>query len=155
MSGIVATRDFWGVELGIARRSGGQRRERVTVAVGEAARAPAVRASAAVQFVLKPAARAGTSPYAGVGLAFAGSRRAHGAGYLGVMLGVEAAPGRTRGWYVELGLEGGVRMAGGVRWRRFSPPRRVQTYEGRSPERPIPNQVFAPTAAARATTGRQ
>ena len=115
----------------------------------------AARASAAVQFVLKPTARTGTSPYAGMGLAFAAAKRAHGAGYLGVMLGIEAAPGRASGWYVELGLEGGVRMAGGLRWRRFSPARRVGTYKGRSRERPIPNQLFAPTGAARATTGRQ
>lgn len=120
VSGVVGTRDFWGVELGIARRPGGQRRERFTVAVGGAAGAPAVRASVAVQYVLKPAARIGTSPYAGVGLAFAGAEGAHGAGYLGMMLGLEAAPRRGRGWYVELGFEGGVRAAAGLRWRRFS-----------------------------------
>ena len=108
------------MEVGLGRRSGGQRRERVTVAVGDAGGEPAVRVSGAVQFVLKPAAPAGTSPYAGVGLAFAGARHAHGAGYLGVMLGVEAAPGRSRGWYVELGVEGGLRVAAGMRWRRFS-----------------------------------
>ena len=80
-------------------------------------------ASAAVQLVLTPAARTGTSPYAGVGLAFAGVEGARGAGYLAMMLGVEAAPGRARGWYVELGLEGGVRVAAGLRWRRFSSAR--------------------------------
>ena len=123
MTGVVATRDFWGLELGVARRPGGQRREALTVSLGDAAGAPGVRVRAAVQFVLKPAARAGTSPYAGVGLAFAGAQRAHGAGYLAVMLGLEAAPGRVRGWYVELGLEGGARVAAGVRWRRFSSAR--------------------------------
>ena len=82
-----------------------------------------MRVSAAVQLVLTPAARTGTSPYAGVGLAFAGVEGARGAGYLAMMLGVEAAPGRARGWYVELGLEGGVRVAAGLRWRRFSSAR--------------------------------
>jgi hypothetical protein len=120
MSGVVGTRDFWGVELGLARRPGGQRRERFTVAVGRVGGAPAVRASVAVQYVLKPAARIGTSPYAGVGLVFAGAEGAHGAGYLGMMLGLEAAPRRGRGWYVELGFEGGVRAAAGLRWRHFS-----------------------------------
>lgn len=119
-SGSVATRDFWGVEVGVARRSGGQRREALAMAVGELAGGPAVRASASLQFVLAPAARAGTSPYAGVGLVYAGAARARGAGYLAVVLGVEAAPARSRGWYLELGLEGGVRLAGGVRWRRLS-----------------------------------
>jgi len=106
--------------VGLARRSAGQRCERVAVAVGESGGEAAVRVSAAIQFVLKPAARAGTSPYAGVGLAFAGARHAHGAGYLGIMLGLEAAPGRPHGWYVELGVEGGLRVAAGMRWRRFS-----------------------------------
>jgi hypothetical protein len=118
-SGIVATRDFWGIEVGVARRPG-QRRERVTVAVGDAAGAVGVRVGAAVQFVLKPTARSGTSPYAGAGVTYAGARGARGAGYLAVMLGLEAAPGRTRGWYVELGLEGGVRLVAGLRWRRVS-----------------------------------
>ena len=119
----MATRDFGGVEAGVARRSGGQRREAVLVALGVAGGAPGVRVSAAIQFVLKPAARSGTSPYAGVGLAFAGAGDAHGAGYLAVMLGLETAPGRARAWYVELGLEGGVRVAAGLRWRRFSSAR--------------------------------
>jgi hypothetical protein len=123
VNGIVAARDFGGVEAGIARRSGGQRREAVAVALGDAGGAPGVRVSAAVQFVLKPAARSGTSPYAGVGLAFAGAADTRGAGYLAVMLGLEAAPGRARAWYVELGLEGGVRVAAGLRWRRFSSAR--------------------------------
>jgi hypothetical protein len=120
MTGIVATRDFWGVEVGIARRGAGQRRERMTVAAGDAGGAAGVRIGAAVQFVLKPAAQTGTSPYAGVGLVFAGADGARGAGYLAIMLGLEAAPRRPRGWYVELGLEGGVRLVAGLRWRRFS-----------------------------------
>jgi hypothetical protein len=122
-SGIVASRDFWGVEIGVARRPGGQRRGAVTVALGEAGGAAAVRVSAAVQLVLTPGARTGTSPYAGVGLAFAGAEGERGAGYLAMMLGVETAPARARGWYVELGLEGGVRLAAGARWRHFSPAR--------------------------------
>ena len=93
------------------------------MALGAAGGVPGVRLSAAVQFLLNPAAHAGTSPYAGVGLAFAGAESAHGAGYLAVMLGVEAAPARARGWYVELGLEGGVRVTAGLRWRRFSSAR--------------------------------
>jgi hypothetical protein len=120
VTGIVATRDFWGVEAGFARRPGGQLREAVSVALGEAGGSAGVRVRAALQFVLKPAVRSGTSPYGGVGLAFAGSEGAHGAGYLAVMLGLEAAPGRSCGWFVEVGLEGGVRVAAGMRWRRFS-----------------------------------
>jgi hypothetical protein len=92
----------------------------VSVAAGETGGSAGIRVRAAVQFVLKPSARSGTSPYAGVGLAYAGSERAHGAGYLAVMLGLEAAPQRSRGWYFEAGVEGGVRVAAGLRWRRVS-----------------------------------
>jgi len=116
----VASRDFWGVQGSVARRPGGQRRAAVTVALGDAGGAPGMRVNAGMQFVLKPAARSGTSPYAGVGLAFAAAHHAHGAGYLAVTLGLEQAPGGVRGWYVELGVEGGVRAAAGVRWRRFA-----------------------------------
>lgn len=120
-SGVVATSDFWGGEMGIARRPGGQLRQAVTLALGDAGGALGVRVRGAAQFVLKPAIRHGISPYAGVGLAFAASEGAQAAGYLAVMAGVEAAPGGTRGWYMEMGLEGGARVAAGVRWRRFSP----------------------------------
>jgi len=54
-----------------------------------------------------------------VGLAFAGAATTHGAGYLTALVGVEDAPGRTAGWYAEVGLGGGVRVAAGWRWRRF------------------------------------
>ena len=120
---IAATRDFWGAELGVARRPGDQGRLTARVAVGEASGATAVRVGATAQFLLKPAARSGTSPYAGVGVAFAGTTGVRGAGYLVAMLGLEGAPGRPRGWYVEVGLEGGVRAAAGLRWRRFRPRR--------------------------------
>ena len=120
VSGLAARRDFFGAELGVARRPGDQGRLAASVALGEADGAAAVRVGATAQFVLKPTARSGTSPYAGVGLAFAGAAGVRGAGYLVTVLGLEAAPARPRGWYVEVGLEGGVRAAAGLRWRRFS-----------------------------------
>jgi len=78
-----------------------------------------VRVAGSAQFVLRPAAHAGASPYAGLGLAFAGARGVSGGGYLAALLGVEAAPGTRRGWFVELGVGGGVRAVAGVRWRRL------------------------------------
>jgi hypothetical protein len=118
-SGILATRDFWGVELGLARRPPGQGRIAVTAAAGAASGAAALRVVATGQFMLAPAAQSGASPYAGLGLAFAGARGRHGAGYLTGVLGLESAPGRSRGWYAELGLGGGLTAACGIRWRRF------------------------------------
>jgi hypothetical protein len=91
----------------------------VTAAAGAADGAAALRIAATGQFMLWPGAQRGTSPYAGLGLAFAGARGRHGAGYLTGVLGLESAPGRSRGWYAELGLGGGFSAACGIRWRRF------------------------------------
>ena len=111
--------DFWGAELSLAERPGGQTRFLLSAAGGRYEGAAAVRLGVAGQFVLRPAARAGVSLYAGLGVAFAGASGARGAAYLTAMLGLEAAPARPQGWYAELGLGGGVRLAGGWRWRRF------------------------------------
>ena len=123
--------------------------------------APAVRATAAVQFVLM-APGAALRPYGGIGVAYAGTEGARSAGYLALMLGVEGKPERGRGWFVEAGVEGGVHLAAGLCWR-LSPARRTQKHEGRSLERPVRlrsdlqalNQLAAPTGIVRATTGRQ
>jgi hypothetical protein len=42
-----------------------------------------------------------------------------GSGYLTALVGFETTPGRVGGWYGEIGLAGGVRVAAGRRWRRF------------------------------------
>jgi len=116
---VIATSDFWGGEVGFARGSGG-RRLAAAVAGGSDGGAAAVRVGATLQFQLRPRASSGASPYAGIGLAWTGVEDTHGAAYLAVLVGVEAAPAKARGWYVELGLEGGVRVAAGLRWRRFN-----------------------------------
>src|SRR6267378_1085367 len=81
--------------------------------------AGAVRLAASAQFLLEPGARKGASLYGGFGIAFAGATSQHGAGYLTALVGLESAPGRTAGWYAELGFAGGVRLAAGRRWRRL------------------------------------
>ncbi len=121
VAALAGRRDFWGVELGVAHRPGGQGRLALTVAGGGYEGRAGMRVEATAQFVLKPAARLGMSLYGGLGLAFVGGSETHGAGYLTALLGLETAPGRTSGWYGELGLGGGVRVAAGRRWRRFPP----------------------------------
>jgi len=114
-------------EAGLAYRPGGQGRLAFAVAGGSEAGDAALRAHLTWQFLLTPAARRGTGLYAGVGGALAVARETPGAGYLAIVLGLEAAPGRggggagqgLRNWYVELGLGGGVRAAAGWRWRSF------------------------------------
>ena len=80
-----------------------------------------MRVAADAQLLLRPGDRSGPEPYGGLGLAFFGAEGERGAGYLTAQVGVEAAPGRRRGWYAELGLGGGVRLSLGRRFRRFPP----------------------------------
>src|SRR5881628_916553 len=117
---VLAHRAFWGPELGVARRSGGQGRFAVTAACGDYERALGVRLEATVQFLLRPAELRGIGPYGGLGLAFVGSDGARGARYLTALLGVDTGPGARAGWYAELGLGGGVRLALGRRFRRIA-----------------------------------
>lgn len=78
-----------------------------------------MRVEATGQFLLEPGERRGAGPYGGLGLAFVGANGARGASYLTALVGVEAASGAREGWYVELGLGGGIRIAAGRRLRRF------------------------------------
>lgn len=117
--GALARWTFSGAGLGVARRVGNQTRLALFAAGGTLDGAAALRLDGAAQFLVTPAARSGAGVYGGAGLAFQGARRARGAGYLLALLGLEGTPGRHAGWYVEVGLGGGVRLAAGWRWRRF------------------------------------
>lgn len=114
---VAARRSFLGAGGGVARRAG-QARVAVSATLGSEAGAAAFRFSGTADFVLSPEARDRT-PYAGLGLSFAGVRRGAGAGYLVAVLGLEARPAERRGWYVEAGLGGGVWAAAGIRWRHL------------------------------------
>lgn len=116
---VLAHRAFWGPELGVARRAGGQGRFALAAACGDYERALGVRLDATAQFLLRPGERRGVGPYAGLGLAFIGSEGTRGAGFLTALLGVDQGPGARAGWYAELGLGGGVRLTLGRRFRRF------------------------------------
>jgi hypothetical protein len=118
-STIVARRTYAGAELGLGYRPGGQSRVALVVAAGSERDRAALRAQLAAQFLVTPAARAGPGLYGGLGIAFAGRRGSAGAAYLALLLGLEEAPGRRAGWYSELGLAGGLRVAAGWRVRRF------------------------------------
>jgi len=115
----LARRQFWGAGLGIARRVSGQTRFGLGAAGGSLSSDAALRLEATGQFLVSPAVRSGVGLYGGAGIAWQGGNRTPGAGYLTLLVGVESAPGRRSGWYAELGLGGGVRMAAGWRWRRF------------------------------------
>jgi hypothetical protein len=123
-AGPVATwarRTFSGFAIGLARRPGGEGRLAFSAAFGAVDGHAALRLEATAQFVVLPGARSGISPYGGVGVAYLGARPYRGAGMLVLLVGVEAAPGRSGGWFGELGLGGGVRFRAGYRWRHLPP----------------------------------
>ena len=113
--------DFYGLSAGIALRPGGQGRIAVSGAGGAVDGQAALRLEATAHFLVTPGAKRGVSPYGGIGVAYMGSRGRRGVGALVALVGVEAAAGRRRGWFGELGLAGGVRVRLGIRWRRFPP----------------------------------
>ena len=113
--------DFYGVAAGVAWRPKGQGRIAVSGAGGAVDGQAALRLEATAQFLVIPGARSGLSPYGGIGVAYMGSRGRRGAGALVTLVGVEAAAGRRRGWFAELGLAGGLRVRLGIRWRFFPP----------------------------------
>ncbi len=128
---FLARTNFWGAEAGLSRRAG-QGRVGLAGAGGWQDGSMALRVETRAQFLLLPPGLAGVGGgggsgtgggrtagyYAGLGLAFAGAERRHGAAYLTAVIGIESAPWRARGMYAEVGLGGGVRLAAGVRWRR-------------------------------------
>ena len=68
-------------------------------------------------FLLNPRTL-GIGVYGGAGVALVGGVATQ--GYLVVLVGIELAPGGPRGWAVELGIGGGVRIGASYRWRRRS-----------------------------------
>ena len=120
---ILARRTMAGVEAGVGYRPGGQSRVALALAAGTEDGRAAGRAQVTAQFLVTPAARRGAGLYGGLGVAVAGRRGTPGRGYLALLVGLEAAPGggaaRRGGWYAELGLAGGARVAAGWRGRWF------------------------------------
>ena len=89
----------------------------VTVNAGDLEGSKAVRSELLGSFHLNPYKRQGVSPYAGGGVAALftqGSTRE----YIVAFLGLESRPGRTVGWFAEVGLGGGARFSAGVQYRR-------------------------------------
>lgn len=118
---VIAHRAFVGAELGLARRPSDDSRVALALAGGTVAERPAARAQLTLELLVNPAVRGGPGFYAGVGGAFMARRGSPGQGFLAVLLGCEAVPGRRQGWYLELGFAGGVRVAAGWRSRWFPP----------------------------------
>jgi hypothetical protein len=117
----LSARDFWGAAAGLGRRVDNQARVAGVAAVGLLGNHAGVRLETSAQLIINPSGRGGAGLYAGAGVLWQGARGVRGSGYVTALVGLESAPGARRGWYAEVGLGGGVRLALGRRWRRFPP----------------------------------
>jgi len=107
---------FLGGGVGLALRTSGRMRVGVALNAGDLEGSAAVRPELLGSFHLNPFKRQGVSPYAGGGVAavFAeGTSRE----YIVAFVGLESRPGRPVGWFAEVGLGGGARVAAGVQYR--------------------------------------
>ncbi len=93
------------------------RRDRIafTSGAGLSEHRAAARAEAMWHFLLAPRAERGIGAYFGGGVAGQVGRATR--GWVVFTAGVESRPGAGRGWVLELGVGGGVRVSAGYRWR--------------------------------------
>ena len=117
----IGDRPFWAAAGALGRRLDSQIRVTALGAVGVLDGDVGARAEVTAQLIVNPSGRGGAGLYAGTGVAWQGGRGTPGRGYITALIGLESAPGARRGWVVEAGLGGGVRVTLGMRWRRFPP----------------------------------
>jgi hypothetical protein len=115
----LAREAFVGGSVGVAARGRARERLALSVAGGSVDGTRAARVEPSLQFLLNPGARAAPTLYGGLGIAYTVRQTARAAGYLLLLAGVERGAATSPGWYVELGLGGGVRLAAGLRIRAF------------------------------------
>ena len=99
-----------------AIRTSGRTRLALTASAGAIDGAAAWRGELLAHFLLNPRTTRKAEIYGGGGVAAAGSGGTE-RGYVVILLGIESKPGAGNGWFLEAGLGGGFRGAGGWRWR--------------------------------------
>lgn len=113
--GVVTGTQFYGGGLGVALRPAGHTRIGFTASLGDLEGTLGGRGTLQVTYHLEPFRRRGVTPYAGggVSLLVASDTRE----YLVLLLGAESGLFSPRGWFVEVGITGGVFVSAGVRLR--------------------------------------
>ena len=121
LEGIVTASDPGLVVGGVygALRTSLRTRISAAAALGASDGESAWRGELLAHFLLSPTRRQGVGLYGAGGVAVVGGRVDQ--GYLVVTLGLESRPGMPSGWFVEAGVGGGARLAGGYRWRWLPP----------------------------------
>lgn len=112
-----AEAEFVGVGLGVGHRATSRLTYSASATPGIIDGSFGFRAEGILTFSLNPLQRSGISPYGGGGLAVLVNRGEED-GFMVLLVGVESAPAGRSGWFVELGVGGGVRAALGLRLRR-------------------------------------
>ncbi len=120
--GTFGERRFLGVGAGVAYRPAGRARAGVALSAGARDGAFAGRGELVASYHLNPYQMRGVSPYAGGGVAV-GATSEEVFEYVVLFVGVETTPGAPTGWFAELGIGGGVRVAAGFRIKRRVPNR--------------------------------
>jgi hypothetical protein len=112
----VTAKQFVGGGVGYAYRTSGRVRLGLLASAGGWEGGFAGRAEVMVSYHLEPFKRRGVTPYAGGGASITFTD-VESSEYILLLLGVESSPGGRRGWFLEVGLAGGLRLAAGLRWR--------------------------------------
>lgn len=114
--GLVAPRPFVGGGGGLVVRGRAGLGVGGTGVLGVQAGRLAARGEVLLSFSLDPVRERGVAPYVAGGVAVVGD--ATGAGeFLVAVLGLSINPGAARGWFVEAGVGGGVRLSAGLAFR--------------------------------------
>jgi hypothetical protein len=114
--GLVAPDPFVGAGAGVVLRGRAGLGAGAAGALGTRAGRLAARGEALLSFSLDPLRERGPVPYVAGGVAVLGDATGVGE-FLVALLGVSVNPGARRGWFVEAGVGGGVRLSVGVALR--------------------------------------
>lgn len=107
---------FLGAGAGYAVRARGRVGFGASATAGAREDGFAARGEALVSFGLDPARQRGLAPYVAAGVAaVSGAGRTN--GYVVAVVGLAANPRARRGWFVEGGVGGGVRVSAGLVFR--------------------------------------
>jgi len=117
--GTTAADAFVGAGVGWGLRGPGRLGLNLTASSGVAGKAFAGRFEGVATFHLEPGRRRGVGVYGAAGVAAVATGEST-AEWLVVAVGIDARPRAENGWFLELGVGGGVRAATGFRIRRFA-----------------------------------
>ncbi len=116
MVGTVLATRFLGPGLGFGLRTPGRLRLGASTSAGDREGALGARVEGLASYHLDPFKTRGVSPYVGGGVAVEVTANESDE-FLLLVLGVESSPAGRAGWFVDVGVGGGLRFSAGIRLR--------------------------------------